>query len=107
VAIGTIGGDLVLMRNTGAGGTWLTVRTPSPAPGAVVTVELAGGRALERELHAGSSYLSSDDPRAHFGLDGATQVGTVTVRWPDGTTTTLPPGTEANQIVEIEPEPAR
>jgi hypothetical protein len=35
------------------------------------------------ELHAGSSYLSSDDPRAHFGLGSATRVD-LTVRYPGG-----------------------
>ncbi len=38
------------------------------APGAVVTATLADGRKLVREVQAGSSYLSSEDPRVHFGL---------------------------------------
>jgi hypothetical protein len=38
-----------------------------------------------RELHAGSSYLSSEDPRAHFGLGAATKVSQLLVRFPDGT----------------------
>ena len=37
-----------------------------------------------RELHAGSSYLSSEDPRAHFGLGAATRVAELIVRSPDG-----------------------
>ena len=41
---------------------------PRFAPGAVVTAVLPDGRRLVQELHAGSSYLSSEDPRAHFGL---------------------------------------
>ena len=41
-------------------------------PGAVVTVELPDGRRLVGEVHAGSSYLSSEDPRLHFGLGSAT-----------------------------------
>ena len=40
-------------------------------------------------MHAGSSYLSSEDPRVHFGLGGATKVAALTVRYPDGTTTRL------------------
>ena len=33
-----------------------------------MTAVLPGGRRLVREVHAGSSYLSSEDPRVHFGL---------------------------------------
>ncbi|MGI9600325.1 MAG: ASPIC/UnbV domain-containing protein, partial [Acidimicrobiales bacterium] len=83
VAVGTIGGRLALLRNTGSGGHWLTV-APDPAlPGTVVTVR-ADGTNQRREVVAGSSYLSSEDPRLHFGL-GATATGvSVRVRWPDG-----------------------
>jgi ASPIC and UnbV/FG-GAP-like repeat len=105
VAIGTIGGDLVLLRNTGAGGTWLTV-SPAPATaGVVVSVELGDGRTLERELQAGSSYLSSADPRAHFGLGGASEVTAVTVRWPDGTTI-VRDDIEVDRILEIDRDDA-
>ena len=44
------------------------------APGAVVTAVLPDGSRLVREIEAGSSYLSSEDPRAHFGLGKATKV---------------------------------
>ena len=37
-----------------------------------------------REVQAGSSYLSSEDPRAHFGLGAATRVRELLVRYPDG-----------------------
>jgi len=102
VALGTVGGDLALLRNSGAGGNWLLVAPPAPAPGAVVTVVLEDGRRLQRELHAGDSYLSSGDPRAHFGLGTATQVVSVTVRWPDGSTTVVD-DVAANRILHVEP----
>ena len=53
----------------------------------------AGGRTFTRELHAGSSYLSSDEPAVHAGLGGAERIDEVTVRWPGGpveTFTNLP-----------------
>ena len=50
---------------------------------------LPGGRRLVREVHAGSSYLSSEDPRAHFGLGAATRVAELIVRSPDGSETRL------------------
>ena len=102
LAIGTIGGELILLRNSGAGGNWLVVDTAVPVPGARVTVTLDDGMQLVREVHAGSSYLSSEDPRAHFGLGADRQVQEVSVRWPDGTVTTLA-DVEANQIVRVEP----
>ncbi len=70
VAVNSIGGKLMLLRNDGAEarGHWLTVRLRSFVPGAVVTAVLPDGRRLVREVQAGSSYLSSEDPRVHFGL---------------------------------------
>ena len=47
------------------------------------------GRRLVREVHAGGSYLSSEDPRVHFGLGAATTLRELVVRWPDGRETRL------------------
>jgi hypothetical protein len=87
IAINTIGGKLELLRPTGAVGHWLAVRLAKFSPGALVTVVLPDGRRLVREVQAGSSYLSSQDPRAHFGLGAATTVRQLIVRYPDGRTT--------------------
>jgi hypothetical protein len=89
LAVGSIGGKLMLLRNTGRGGHWLIVRLPRFAPGAVVTAELPDGTTLVREEHAGSSYLSSEDPRLHFGLGSAKTVRELTVRYPDGRVASL------------------
>jgi hypothetical protein len=59
------------------------------APGARVTAVLPDGRRLVREVEIGSSYLSSEDPRVHFGLGAATTVVRLTVRYPGGRTTRL------------------
>ncbi len=50
---------------------------------------LPGGRTLVREVHAGSSYLSSEDPRVHFGLGNVAKVDELRVRYPGGGETTL------------------
>ena len=84
IAVNSIGGKLMLLRATGVAGNWLTVSVGTFAPGAVVTAVLPDGRRLVRELHAGSSYLSSEDPRAHFGLGRATSVRELIVRYPGG-----------------------
>ena len=84
VAVNSIGGKLILLRNDAPKRHWLEVRLGTFAPGAVVTATLSDGRKLVRELHAGSSYLSSEDPRAQFGLGNAKRVRELRVRFPDG-----------------------
>lgn len=100
VVVGTIGGNLVLLENTGTGGNWLEVALEGFHPGATVTAALPDGRKLVREVFAGSSYLSSEDPRLHFGLGDAETVRLV-VRWPGGEETSLD-DVSANQLVTVE-----
>jgi hypothetical protein len=99
VAVNSVDGPLVLLHNTGPKANWLEVSLAGFHPGAIVTVTLPGGRRLVDELHAGSSYLSSDDPRAHFGLGIATHVD-LTVRYPGGRVVHRP-GVAANQILSL------
>jgi hypothetical protein len=89
IAVNSIGGRLVLLRNSGATGHWLEVELPRFAPGTTVTAVLPGGRRLVREVHAGSSYLSSEDPRVHFGLGDQPTVRELVVRYPGGRITRL------------------
>ncbi len=99
VAINQIAGSVTLLRNESPPGNWLIV-APRPAPpGTVATVSLGEGRELVRELHAGSSYLASEDPRLHFGL-GEAEEADVEVRWPDGRSLRLD-GVAAGQILEM------
>jgi len=94
---GTTAGRVLLLENVAPRrGHWLTVRALDPALsrdaiGAVVTVT-AGGRSWQRHLQPGSSYLSSHDPRAHFGIGDAETVDAVDVLWPDGTRERFPGG---------------
>jgi hypothetical protein len=41
------------------------------------------------EVRAGGSYLSSNDPRLHFGLAQESKMDAVTIRWPSGKVETL------------------
>ncbi len=102
LAVNSIGGRLILLRGTGGSGHWLEVTLPRFAFGAVVTATLPDGRRLVREVHAGSSYLSSEDPRVHFGLGRATRVPELTVRYPGGRTTRLA-NVAADRIVSARP----
>ena len=87
IAVNSIGGKLILLHNTGPSGHWLEVSLAQFAPGALVTAVLPDGTRLVHEVQAGSSYLSSEDPRVHFGLGDAITVRELDVRWPDGTVT--------------------
>jgi hypothetical protein len=56
---------------------------------------------MKRVVQAGSSYISQEVKRPHFGLGTATTVDAVEVRWPDGTRTTRE-RVKANQILQVE-----
>ena len=47
----------------------------------------AGGASQWRDIAAGDSYMSTHDPRPHFGLGPVEIVDEVDVSWPDGTHT--------------------
>jgi hypothetical protein len=99
-AINQIGGFLVLLQNNEVEGNWLEVQLDRFAPGTVVTVVLPNGQEFQREIHAGSSFHSSEDPRAHFGLGMVEKVAELRVRWPSGEEFVLkdvPP----NQLVTV------
>jgi hypothetical protein len=102
VAVNSIGGKLILLHNTGATRHWLEVALGRFAPGAIVTVYYSDGRRFVREIQAGGSYVSSEDPRAHFGLGPVTKVAELDVRWPGGKLTTLR-NVAADQIVTVKP----
>jgi hypothetical protein len=91
----------MLLRNGGSRGHWLQVQLRMFSPGAVVTAVLADGRQLVREVQAGSSYLSSEDPRVHFGLGDVAIVKELRVRFPDGAVTRRP-DVASNQVVVVD-----
>jgi hypothetical protein len=105
VVVNDLDGSPQLLRNELAGaGNWLSVRLEGAgqnrnAIGATVTVR-AGGRAQIRLVQSGSSYISQDDMRAHFGLGQAAVVDSLEVRWPDGSSTRQS-GLKANQVVKV------
>jgi ASPIC/UnbV protein/VCBS repeat protein len=101
LAVVEIGGPLVLLENQGPSGNRLSVQLEGSPPGAEVTVILPNGRILRQTLHAGSSYLSSEDPRLHFGLGSAKTVRKLVIRWPGGAETRLE-DVQANRILTVE-----
>jgi hypothetical protein len=60
----------------------------------------AAGKTQVREVKAGSSYLSQNDLRAHFGVGRATRIDRLEVRWPAGGTDVIP-DVPVNQIITV------
>jgi len=56
---------------------------PRDAVGATVYVT-ANGMRQRGDVLSGGSYLSSNDPRPHFGLGPATKIDDIEVHWPSG-----------------------
>ena len=78
-----------LLRNDGGNrGNWLLVRTAgteSNRDGIGARVRVRCGEAAQaQEVRSGSSYLSQNDLRLHFGLGGAARVDELRVAWPGG-----------------------
>ena len=86
-----------LLRNDGGNRQhWLTIQVEALGTRVAVT---AGGQRQVKEYQSGGSYLSSSDPRLHFGLGAATSA-TVQIHWPDGTLQVMEK-VATNQIVPI------
>jgi enediyne biosynthesis protein E4 len=98
------GSPQILHNEISEVGSWLLVRLRGKAPntGAIgaVVVARTGKVAQTRLVQSGSSYISQEDKRLHFGLGKAAQVDSLEVTWPDGNTTKRE-NVKANQLIEI------
>jgi hypothetical protein len=105
VVVNDLDGPAQILHNEMATrGNWLIVALKGKAPntgaiGAEITVTLGSTRQMSI-VHSGSSYISQDDKRRHFGMGAATEADEVSVKWPDGTVTKQS-HVKANQIVTI------
>jgi hypothetical protein len=94
--INVMDGHPVLLRNVnpdknhwlefklvGGGKTATSAGSPRDAVGATMYVT-ANGMKQRGDVISGGSYLSSNDPRPHFGLGAATTVDAIEVHWPSG-----------------------
>lgn len=102
----TAGGRARLFRNVATNrGHWLIVRATDPklggrdVYGAHLTLA-AADQNLSALIQPAYSYLSSNDPRAHFGLGKITSFHFIEVLWPDGIRERFPGG-RVDRIVEL------
>jgi len=118
VVMQTVGGAPVLLRNRRpAAHHWIAFdlhgdpalglrhKSTRAAIGARVRVKGASGTQLD-EVRAGSGYLSSCDPRPHFGLGKDASAVEVEILWPSGTRQTLSKVTPDRIVRVDEPAPA-
>jgi enediyne biosynthesis protein E4 len=69
--------------------------------GAKVTIT-ADGHNYVQEVRSGSSYISNNDMRLHFGLGASTQVNRIDVRWPNGNSEVFPGGSVDRFVTVIQ-----
>ena len=93
-----------LLENRGGQNTWLTLKligTHSNRDAIGARVKVTTGNLTQiREVRSGSSYLSQNDMRLHFGLGKYRRVDRVEIRWPSGLQEQLE-GVETNQILTL------
>jgi len=88
--ISVMDGYPVLLRNVSTDKNhWLelklTAGPKSPRDAVGTTIYLTANGVKQREdVISGGSYLSSNDPRPHFGLGAATKIDNIEIHWPDG-----------------------
>ena len=95
----------ILMNSAGGGGHWLTLhlvghKANRSSIGARLTVTTPSGRTLHDWLSPSVGFLSSSDPRVHFGLGNETKAATIEIRWPGGATLTVK-DVAADQILTL------
>jgi enediyne biosynthesis protein E4 len=105
IVINDLDGSPQLLHNELAGrGNWVIVKLRGAAPntdavGATITVK-TGASVQKALVQSGTSYLSQNDMRQHFGLGSAAAIDSIEVTWPDGTTSRRD-RVKVNQVVEI------
>jgi enediyne biosynthesis protein E4 len=88
--ISVMDGHPVLLRNVSKDKNhWLELKLvggpKSPRDAVGTTLYLTAGGIKHREdVISGGSYLSSNDPRPHFGLSQTTKIDDIEIHWPDG-----------------------
>jgi hypothetical protein len=80
----------LLVNQTRTANHWIAIHTVGTKSnrdgiGARILVK-AGSRILVDEVRSGSSYVSNNDMRVHFGLGAATKIEWVEIHWPSGLT---------------------
>ena len=96
------GKPLLLHNETPMPGAWIGFTLPPNTWGAVLTIE-ANGKRWTQQCQPAGSYLSSSDPRVHFGLGSASGTVQLSIRWPSGKTEVLS-GLQTGSYLKLTPK---
>ena len=104
VVIDNMGERPSLLKNYGPKKSWLLVKCVGvkcnrDAVGARAYVYV-DGRRLSGEVQTGTSFISQNDPRLHFGLGDAATYDRIEVQWPGGERERFSGG-KANRIITL------
>lgn len=103
-------GPVMLLENRSESSNhWLTLDLRGSAPNVFAygarVIGKAGNQICLADISPATSYLSSSDPRIHWGLGDVEQLDSLTIRWPSGSRQVLK-DVGAGQILRIvEPAP--
>jgi hypothetical protein len=104
------GSPLLLHNQSQTANHWITLDLRGLPPnrfayGAEVSAR-TGNTVWVGQVSPASSYLSSSDPRIHFGLGPITRLDSLRIRWPDGRTDIFR-GVSADRILRVEERPGQ
>lgn len=96
----------ILLNSADTGAHWLLVqargtRSNRDAIGTKITVRTPSGRTLVNYVTTSVGFLSSSDPRVHFGLGDENIAASIEVRWPSGVLQKLEK-VKADQILRLD-----
>jgi hypothetical protein len=95
----------ILMNRTETSNHWLTLKLvghKSNRDGIGAQIKLITSKGPQWiTVTTSNGYLSSSDPRAHFGLGGDSRASSIEIRWPSGTVQTLK-DVAADQILQVD-----
>ena len=99
----------ILLNRGGSGQHWISIRcigtqSNRQAIGARVKITTESGIQIG-EVRSGCSYLSSSDPRVHFGLGTSSRIRELSIRWPSGELTQLS-DVAADRLITITEPPS-
>ena len=100
IVVSNVGDNVDILRNEGGNraGNWLSLTLRGKAIGARVLLTDGEHRQV-REVRSGSSYLSQNDMRVHFGLGTRDNVA-LEIRWQSGTVQRFS-AVQVNQFLQI------
>ncbi|MGE5648048.1 MAG: CRTAC1 family protein [Acidobacteriota bacterium] len=99
----------IMLNSADSGNHWLVLSLTGTyscrdAIGATIKLTTASGRVLYNHVSVSVGFMSSSDPRVHFGLGAEAGASTIEIRWPRGTVQKLT-GVKADQFLAVK-EPA-